>query len=80
MAFTVQIHVANEEPIVAEMEQLPSRTDTLLFALNPRLRDGKDVRNLNEDVTTLIVPVWRLIFIQVLPSGREEEVVGFVRE
>ena len=80
MAFTVQIHVANEEPIVAEMEQLPSSTDTLLFALNPRLRDGKDVRNLNEDVTTLIVPVWRLIFIQVLPSGREEEVVGFVRE
>ena len=80
MALTIQIHIINEEPLVAEVEALPSATDTLLYALNPRLRDGKDVRFLAANVTTLILPVSRLNFIQVLPSGSEERVIGFVRE
>jgi hypothetical protein len=80
MAITVQIHIINEEPIVAEVESLPAATDTLLVAINPRLRDGKDLRFLAPNVTTLILPVSRLNFIQVLPSGEEERVVGFVRD
>ena len=80
MPTTVQIHVSNEEPIVAEVEHLPSATDTLIIAMNPRLRDGKDLRFLVSNVTTLILPVSRINFIQVLPSGEEEKVIGFVRE
>jgi hypothetical protein len=80
MPTTVQIHVTNEEPIVAEVEALPERTDTLVIAMNPRLRDGKDLRFLANNVTTLILPVSRISFIQVLPSGDEERVIGFVRE
>ncbi len=80
MPTTVQIHVSNEEPIVAEVEHLPSATDTLIHAMNPRLRDGKDLRFLASNVTTLILPVSRINFIQVLPSGEEEKVIGFVRE
>jgi hypothetical protein len=80
MAITVQIHVANEEPIVAEVEALPASTDTLLTALNPRTREGKDLRFLLDHVTALILPVGRINFIQVLPSREEEKVIGFVRE
>lgn len=80
MPTTVQIHVTNEEPIVAEVEALPDRTDTLVIAMNPRLRDGKDLRFLANNVTTLILPVSRISFIQVLPSSDEERVIGFVRE
>ena len=80
MPTTVQIHVTNEEPIIAEVEQLPDRNDTLVVAMNPRLRDGKDLRFLAANVTTLILPVARINFIQVLPSGEEEKVIGFVRE
>jgi hypothetical protein len=80
MPTTVQIHVINEEPIVAEVEALPQPSDTLVTAMNPRLRDGKDVRYLAPNVTTLILPVTRISFIQVLPSGEEERVIGFVRE
>jgi hypothetical protein len=80
MAITVQIHIMNEEPIVAEVEALPAATDTLIVAMNPRLRDGKDLRFVAPNVTTLIFPVGRLNFIQVLPSGEEERVVGFVRD
>jgi hypothetical protein len=80
MALTVQIHIVNEEPLVAEVEALPGPNDTLLYAQNPRLRDGKDVRFLAPNVTTLILPVSRVNFIQILPSGSEERVIGFVRE
>jgi hypothetical protein len=80
MAITVQIHIANEEPIVAEVEALPAPADTLLMALNPRTRDGKDLRFLVDHVTTLILPVSRINFVQVLPSREEEKVIGFVRE
>lgn len=80
MPTTVQIHVTNEDPIVAEVEQLPERTDTLIVASNPRMRDGKDVRYLAQNVTTIILPISRINFIQVLPSSDEEKVIGFVRD
>ena len=80
MAITVQIHIVNEDPIVAEVEALPAANDTLLMAVNPRMRDGKDLRFLAPNVTTIILPVSRVNFIQVLPSGEEERVVGFVRD
>jgi hypothetical protein len=80
MPTTVQIHVNNEDPIVAEIESLPDSADTLIVASNPRMRDGKDVRYLAPNVTMLILPVSRINFIQVLPSGDEEKVIGFVRD
>jgi hypothetical protein len=80
MAVTIQIHIVNEEPLLAEVEALPAPTDTLVYAMNPRLRDGKDVRFLAPNVTTVILPMSRVNFIQVLPSGTEERVIGFVRE
>lgn len=80
MPITIQIHLINEEPIVAEVESLPAAHDTMVIAMNPRSRDGKDLRFMQPNVTTLILPVNRVNYIQVLPSGEEERVVGFVRE
>ena len=80
MPVTIQVHLANEEPIVAEVENLPASTDTMLTLLNPRQRDGKDLRNLQPNVTTMLLPLSRVHLIQVLPSGEEEKVVGIVRE
>jgi hypothetical protein len=80
MAYLVQIHIANEEPIKGELEKLPASTDTLIVVQNPRTRDNKDLRQLDSNVTQMILPVARLNFIQILPTGEEEKVVGFVRE
>jgi hypothetical protein len=80
MAIQVIIHIANEDPIVAEMEKLPGTTDTCIVALNPRQRDLKDLRYLAPDVTTVIWPISRVTFIEVMPSTAEEKIVGFVRE
>jgi hypothetical protein len=80
MAYTVLIHILNEEPIVGEVEDLPSPTDTSLRVQNPRKRDGKDILFLQSDVTSVIWPWTRISFIEVLPSGGEDEIIGFVRE
>lgn len=80
MAYTVLIHILNEEPIVGEIDELPAATDTNIRVQNPRKRDGKDVTGLQNDVTTVIWPWSRVSFIEVLPSGAEDEIIGFVRE
>ena len=80
MAYTVLLHIANEEPVLGEIEQLPNVTDTLIVVQGPRMRDGKDLRYLAANVTQVIWPLSRIGFIEVMPSDEEEKVVGFVRE
>lgn len=80
MPISVLIHIANEEPILGEIEEMPNITDTLLVVQNARRRDGKDVSYLAENVTTVIWPWSRLNFVEIMPSEDEDEIIGFVRE
>ena len=77
---SVIIHLQNEDPILGEIDSLPTPTDTLIILKSPRMKDGKDLRNLEANVTTAIWPISRVSFIEVLPSGEEEEIITFVRE
>ncbi len=80
MAYTLLIHIQNEDAIVGEVEEMPGPTDVTLRVQNPRKRDGKDLHYLQNDVTTVIWPWSRITFVEVLPSGAEDEIIGFVRE
>ncbi|KAA3643209.1 MAG: hypothetical protein DWQ07_22085 [Chloroflexi bacterium] len=80
MAITVIIHIANEDAVVGEIDDLPSPTDVSILVKNPRKRDGKDLHYLDGDVTTVLWPWNRITFIEVITSKAEEEVIGFVRE
>jgi len=77
---TVLIHIANEDPIMGELDQMPGPTDTNFLVKNPRRRDGKDLPNLLSNVTQVIWPVIRVSFIEIVPGEGEEEIIGFVRE
>ncbi len=77
---SVVIHIANEESISCEVEELPSPADQSIRVFNPRRRDGLDLHYVLEDVTSLIVPLHRITFIQIMPSAATEDVIGFVRE
>jgi hypothetical protein len=77
---TVIIHMMNEDPVLGEIEALPTPLDTLIILKNPRQKDGKDLRNLEANVTVTIWPVSRISMIEVMPSGEEEEIITFVRE
>lgn len=80
MPFTVVIHISNEDPILADMDELPTPTDTIVVLHNPRRRDGKDVHYLQDDVVSVIWPINQISFIEVLPSEGEEKIIGFVRD
>lgn len=77
---TVIVHILNEDPVMGEMDAMPTLNDTLVIIKNPRKRDGKDLAYLEANVTTVIWPLTRLNFIEVIPSGEEEEIITFVRE
>ena len=80
MPYTVIIHPSGEEPIIGEVEELPQTTDLIITLNSPRRIDGKELHYLTESVLTVIWPINRLNFIEVLPTKAEEEIIGFVRE
>jgi hypothetical protein len=49
----------NEDPIVGEVDELPSKTDAIIYLSNPRRRDGKDLPYLEENVTKVAWPIAR---------------------
>jgi hypothetical protein len=77
---TVLVHINNEDPVLAEMDALPSLTDTMIVVKNPRRRDGKDLHYLEVNVSTVYWPISRINFIEVIPTADEEQFISFVRE
>jgi len=80
MPISVLLHISNEEAVVGEIEQLPAPSDSSITLNNPRRRDDKELTYLAETVVSVIWPMHRINFIEILPSREEEELIGFVRE
>ncbi len=80
MAMTVLLHLTGEDAVVGEIDQLPSPTDASVTVNNPRRRDGKDLPYVQSNVVTVIFPLHRITFIEVMPTAEEEKLIGFVRE
>ncbi len=74
------VHIANEDPIVAEVDEMPDMHAQCILLQNPRRRDGKDVTYLQANISTILVPMHRITYIEVMPSEAEEKVITFVRE
>jgi hypothetical protein len=77
---TVLIHINNEDPVQGEVENLPAPTDVLITVKNPRRRDGKDLAYLEANVSVVMWPISRVNFIEVIPTGEEEDIITFIRE
>jgi hypothetical protein len=77
---TIIMHLPNEDPIMGEIDVLPAPTDVVLTIKNPRRKDGKDLHYIEPDVTTVIWPLSRIAFIEIMPLGELEDIIGFVRE
>jgi hypothetical protein len=69
---TVVIHLNNAEAFKLDIEALPQPTDTFLMGKNPRERTDKEVEWIEDGVTTVLIPMWRITFIELLPSAAEE--------
>ncbi|MCB0005388.1 MAG: hypothetical protein KDE09_04805 [Anaerolineales bacterium] len=80
MSISVIVHIANEEPALGEIEELPKTTDNILVVHNPRKMDGRDLPYLADEVTTMVLPWHRIIFLEIMPSDDADEIIGFVRD
>jgi hypothetical protein len=76
---TILIHMLNEDPVLGEVDELPTKSDTLMLVRSPRRKDGKDLPYIETSVSSVIYPTNRISFIEILP-GSEEEIISFVRE
>ena len=80
MAHTLVVHISNSDPVVGEVDELPTLDCTLVMIRNPRKMDGKDLHYLSEKATVVYWPLDKINFIEILSGEAEEEIIGFVRE
>jgi len=80
MPFTLLLHIANEDPILIEVDEMPNVTDQWVKGSNPRRRDNKDVHYILAEVTTVLFPTWPINFIDVMPGDDAEEIITTVRD
>lgn len=62
------VHLANSNPVKVDVDELPDPNATNLICKNPRDKTDREVEWIEEGVTQIILPWWRINYIQVLPS------------
>ena len=80
MPFTVLVHLSGEDSVVGEVDVIPAPADTTITLNSPRRRDGKDLAYIQGNVVTVVWPMHRINFIEILPTAEEEHIIGPVRE
>jgi hypothetical protein len=69
--YTLLVHINNEEPVKMDLEELPRPGDNAIVGRNPRDKADKELRWLEEGVSTIIFPWWRITFVEVMPSAED---------
>jgi hypothetical protein len=80
MSMEVVIHLLNEDPILAELEEMPDPTHQSIVITNPRRRDGRPLHYVTEGATAFIFPWNRITFIEIMETEETREVIEFFRE
>lgn len=62
------VHLSNSNPVKVDVDELPDPNATNLIGKNPRDKTDREVEWVEEGVTQIILPWWRINYIQVLPS------------
>ena len=73
MAVTLLVHIVNTDPVKLDVEEMPKVTDNAIIGKNPRDRTDREVTWIEDGVTTLVLPWWRISFAEVLPTSEEAE-------
>lgn len=70
---TILVHIANAEPVKLDVDELPDPTHQVVMGKNPRDRSDREVTWVDEGVTTVILPWWRINYIQILPTEEDKQ-------
>jgi hypothetical protein len=64
----VVLHLANEQPLLADLYGMPSQSDAGVLCTNVRMMDGKRPAFIDSITSTFIFPYHLLRFIEIAPS------------
>ena len=80
MSYSVLIHILNEEPVLAEVDEIPSPSDQVLIVTSARRRDGGEVSYLLPEASSVLYPWSRIHCVEVFSGEGEDDIASFVRE
>ena len=71
----------NQDPIVAEMDNLPEPKDSFIAFSSPRKLDGKSISFIKKEAKLILFPWNQIFFVEVMESAEERrEIIDFFRE
>lgn len=65
------VHMDGSEPVKIDVEEMPDPNANAILGKNPRDRGDREVTWIDDGVTTIMLPWWRINYIQILPSDDE---------
>ena len=65
MSFQVIVHIQDDNPFVADIDELPSPTATTITFKHPRTREQRQVPWVAGPVQSVIFPLSRILFMEV---------------
>lgn len=69
MIRNVVIHIANEQPLLADLYEMPAATDISLVCTNVRMLDGKKPLFIDHASSTFVFPYLHIRFIEIVPGA-----------
>lgn len=69
MIRNVVIHIANEQPLVADLYEMPTAADVSLVCTNVRMLDGKKPIFIDHQTSVFSFPYTNIRFIEILASA-----------
>lgn len=81
MPIRIIVHIHNEDPFLAEVDELPDPKDNFIVIRHPRKRDGKALTFVTDGATSFLYPWARISFLEVMDETQgHDSVLGFFRE
>ena len=63
------IHITNEQPLLADLYEMPTATDASLVCTNIRMLDGKKPIFIDDATSIFVFPYLHIRFIEILPGS-----------
>jgi hypothetical protein len=65
----VVIHITNEQPLLADLYDMPTAADISLVCTNVRMLDGKKPIFVDHSASSFVFPYLNIRFIEILPGA-----------
>jgi hypothetical protein len=69
MIRNVVVHMQGDQPFIADLETLPTPTDTALVCTNIRLAGGKKPTFIDHSESWFLIPLLHIRFVEIPPTA-----------